>query len=74
MLTSLRELRKAACKEDEFFNKVHVMSLELTIDVVRLSGYWATRTKDGEVVCHGKTIQNWTLNDQWGSSTLEACR
>lgn len=39
MLSNLRELMKAALNEAEFFNKIHVMSLQLTTETVQLSYY-----------------------------------
>lgn len=41
---------KAALKEAESFNKIHVLSLELTVETLQLSYYWATRSKNGQVI------------------------
>ncbi|KAL9640589.1 MAG: hypothetical protein Q9164_000196 [Protoblastenia rupestris] len=74
MLSNLRELMKAALKEADFFNKIHVLSLELTVETVQLSYYWATRSKKGQVVYYGKTLENWAIRSERDASFNEAYR
>lgn len=64
MLSNLRELMKAAAKEADFFNKVHVLSLQLTSESIQLSYYWATRSEDGQVSFYGNVLETWSPNNQ----------
>ena len=48
---------------DDFFNRVHAMSLELTADIVQLSCYWAVRDEDGKISYYGRATHIWTLWD-----------
>ncbi|MCJ1279656.1 hypothetical protein MMC21_007480 [Puttea exsequens] len=74
MLSNLRELMKAALKEAEFFNKIHVLSLELTVETVQLSCYWATCSKNGQVVYYGKALDSWGIRGNRDASFNEAYR
>ena len=64
MLSNLRELMKVAAKEADFFNKIHVLSLQLTPESIQLSYYWATRSEDGQVSCYGNVLETWSPNNQ----------
>jgi hypothetical protein len=46
----------------DFFNRIHVMSAELTTETIQLSCYWATR-EEGEIGFWGKTIRCWSPKD-----------
>ena len=59
-------------KEEEFFNKVHAMSLELTAESIQLSCYWAVRGESGDVKYYGMQLRTWTPKD--GSQYKEARR
>lgn len=56
---SLRQFYKDE-KENEFFNKVHVMSLELTAESIQLSCYWATRSEGSDIKYYGMKLRTWT--------------
>lgn len=62
MLSNLLYLKRFFPKEkqDGFFNKVHVMSLELTAESIQLSCYWATRGKGDNVNYYGMKLRTWT--------------
>ncbi len=64
MLSNLRELMKAAAKEADFFNKIHLFSLQLTPESIQLSYYWATRSEDGLVSYYGNVLETWSPNNQ----------
>lgn len=72
MLSNLRELMKAALKEADFFNKIHVLSLELTVETVQLSYYWATRSKNGQIIYYGKALENWGIRSNRDAGFNEA--
>ena len=74
MLSNLRELMKAALKEADFFNKIHVISLQLTIESVQLSYYWATRSDEGQVSYYGNVLATWTPSSHRDEDFIEACR
>ena len=63
-LSHLYVLMKAASREEEFFDKIHVMSLQLTLDVIQLSYYWATRSEDGMIKYYGNVLKSWMLETQ----------
>ena len=74
MLYNLLRIREACPgkETDDFFNKVHAMSLELTADVVQLSCYWAARDGDGTINYYGRVTHVWTPYD--GSHYKQAHR
>ena len=73
LLHSLLKLRTSVGKEEEFFGKVHVMSMEVTTETVQLTAYWAT--KDGDnIKFYGDCIYAWTTNDPSGKQFREARR
>ncbi|KAL9627570.1 MAG: hypothetical protein Q9164_007568, partial [Protoblastenia rupestris] len=74
MLSNLRELMKAAAKEADFFNKIHVLSLQLTPQSIQLSYYWATRSKDGQVSYYGNVLDTWSPNNKRDGQYDEARR
>jgi len=63
MLSNLIQLRKLSKADlnDDFFGKIHVMSLELSAESVQLSGYWAIRDASGGIKYYGMRIRTWTL-------------
>lgn len=73
MLSNLRELTRAAMKEAEFFDKIHVISLQLTMETIQLSYYWATRSEDGQVSYYGNVLATWTPNSHCDEEFIEAC-
>ena len=74
MLSNLRELMKAASREAEFFDKIHVISLQLTPEVVQLSYYWATKSDDGQVTYYGDILDTWSPNSHKDVHLDEAYR
>lgn len=74
MLSNLRELMKAAAKESDFFNKVHVLSLQLTLESIQLSYYWATLSEHRQVSYYGNVLETWSPNNQRGGHYAEARR
>ena len=74
MLYNLLRIREACLgkETEDFFNKVHAMSLELTADVVQLSCYWAARDGDGTINYYGRVTHVWTPYD--GSHYKQAHR
>lgn len=62
MLSNLWTLRQASGKLDEFYNKTHVMSLELTAESVQLSCYWAvSHTETHGIRWYGMNIDTWSV-------------
>lgn len=62
LLSNLLSLRRWSKKEDDFYNKIHVMSLELTAESIQLSCYWATAGKNpGEVKYYGMRLETWSV-------------
>jgi hypothetical protein len=57
--------------DTDFFDRIHVMSAELTTETIQLSCYWAT-CKEGEISFWGKTIRCWSPNDPTGESFEKA--
>ena len=74
MLSNLFELKRKCGNEEDFFNKVHVIGVELTAESVQLSCYWSCRNSIGDVECFGKRLQCWTLFDETGDSLRNARR
>ncbi len=50
-------------KEDEFFDKVHALSLQFTRESIELSCYWAAHNDEGHIEFHGTRIRTWTSYD-----------
>jgi hypothetical protein len=68
MISILERIATAAGTiNTDFFDRIHVMSAELTTETIQLSCYWATR-KEGEISYWGKTIRCWSPNDPTGES------
>ena len=63
MLTNLLKVWNACLgvNKDGFFNEVHVMSLELTVEIVYLSCYWA-RKENGEIKYYSRSLYGWNLS------------
>lgn len=74
MLSNLFELKRKCGNEEAFFNKVHVIRVELTAESVQLSCYWACRNDIGVVQYFGKRLQCWSLFDETGDSLRNARR
>ena len=72
MLSNLFELKRKCGDEEAFFNKVHVIGVELTAESVQLSCYWACRNDAGDIEYFGKRVQCWSLLDQTGDSLRQA--
>ncbi len=74
MLSNLFELKRKCGNEEAFFNKVHVIGVELTAESVQLSCYWSCRNNIGGVEYFGKRLQCWCLFDETGNSLrVEEC-
>ena len=74
MLSNLFELEQKCGNEEAFFNKVHVIGVELPAESVQLSCYWACRNDIGVVEYFGKRLQCWSLFDETGGSLRNAQR
>ncbi|KAK0513920.1 hypothetical protein JMJ35_003642 [Cladonia borealis] len=74
MLSNLFELKRKCGNEETFFNKVHVIGVELTAESVQLSCYWACRNDIGVVEYFGERLQCWSLFDATGDSLRNARR
>ena len=74
MLSNLFELKRKCGNEEAFFNKVHVIGVELTAESVQLSCYWSCRNNIGGVEYFGKRLQCWSLFDETGDSLRDARR
>ena len=57
MLSNLFELKRKCGNEEAFFNKIHVIELELTAESVQLSCYWSSRNNIGAIEHVGKRLQ-----------------
>ena len=74
MLSNLFELKRKCGNEKTFFNKVHVIGVELTAESVQLSCYWSCRKNNGGIEYFGKMLQCWSLFDETGDSLRDARR
>ncbi len=74
MLSNLFELKRKCGDEEAFFDKVHVIGVELTAESVQLSCYWARRNDAGDIEYLGKRVQCWSLSDRTGDSLRQARR
>ena len=74
MLLNLFELKRQCGDEEAFFDKVHVIGLELTAESVQFSSYWACRNDIGDIEYYGKRLQCWSLFDETGDSLRDARR
>ena len=72
MLSNLYAIKQKCRREEEFFDKVHAMGVEIFDGSVQLSCYWATRTKTGEISYCGEVVQTWTLLDIHGHGYKQA--
>ena len=72
MLSNLYALKQKCKREETFFNKVHVMGVEIFEGCVQLSCYWATRSRTGEIKYRGDILQAWTLIDVHGHQYKQA--
>ena len=73
MLSNLYALKQKCNREDTFFDKVHVMGVELVEGHVSLSCYWATQPKPGKIKYLGKTLQTWSFLASDGAHFRAAC-
>ena len=62
LLSNLWHIRQYYNKEreDEFFNKVHALSLQLTPESIQLSCYWAARRENGQIMFYGTQVRTWS--------------
>jgi len=62
MLSNLLYLKKKCGKsgDDSFFNRVHVLTAEITTETVQLSCYWATRSESEGVKYYGMRLASWS--------------
>ena len=72
MLSNIYALKQKCKREESFFDKVHVMGVEIFEGSVQLSCYWATRSRTGEIQYRGGILQAWTLFDIHGQQYREA--
>ncbi|MCJ1230962.1 hypothetical protein MMC12_007637 [Toensbergia leucococca] len=78
MLSNFLESRKraegrtAAEIDRSFFNKIHVIGVEVTDQIVSLSCYLVTRSQSGVIRYHGTLLQTWALFDRTGKSYTDA--
>ena len=61
MLSNLLHLKRKCGEESElgFFNRVHVLSLEISTESIQISCYWATRVDKEQVRYYGMMLQSW---------------
>lgn len=74
MLSNMFELKRKCGNEGTFFDKIHVIGVELTAESVQLSCYWSSRNSIGAIEHFGKRVQCWSLFDETGDSLREARR
>ena len=64
MLSNLLYLRQNSndteAKLGEFFGRIHVLSFEITEQIIQMSGYWATFTPEIGVRYYGVMLDSWT--------------
>ena len=63
----MRIATAAGTIDTNVFDQIHVMSAELTTEIIQLECYWATREEE-EISFLGKTIRCWSPNDPTGES------
>lgn len=74
MLSNLLALKEKAQNttadkiDESFFDKIHVMGMELTDQTVSLSCYWVARSDTGIIRYIGTRLQIWALCDRTGDS------
>ena len=63
MLSNLQRIRQFYNEEthETIFNKVHVLSLQVTQYIVQLSCYWAALEDNGQVKFYGTEVETWTI-------------
>lgn len=63
MLSNLLHLKQNSGKDSQvdpaFFKKVHVVTAEVTVDIIQLSCYWAVRGANGTIHFVGKVLHSW---------------
>ena len=63
ILSNLLYLRRNSANSEAnlkyFFNRIHVLSFEITDQCIHMSGYWATSNPDGGVAYHGTMLAAW---------------
>ena len=74
MLLNLYALKQICEREESFFDKVHVMAVEVYDGVAQLSCYWATRSMTGQVRYLGEVVDTWSLLEASGRGYREARR
>ncbi|MCJ1472454.1 hypothetical protein MMC13_001102 [Lambiella insularis] len=63
MLNNLLQLKRAVGKEEEFYNNIHVLSVQFTTETITLSCYWTTRGEEEEIRFHGYRVKSWLVED-----------
>lgn len=61
LLSNIHRLKASVNKGKEFFDKVHVMSLQLSAENVQLSCYWAAQSNNNDAKLYGKILHTWSL-------------
>ena len=56
MLRNLQQVRKAAGKEQSFYNKIQAITLELTTESIEICYYWAVQDEVGVVRYYGQAV------------------
>ena len=74
MLSNLFELKQQCGDEAAFYDKVHVIGVELTAESVQFSCYWACGNDIGDVEYYGKRGQCWSLFDETRDSLRDTRR
>jgi hypothetical protein len=67
----MRIATAAGTIDTNVFDQIHVMSAELTTEIIQLECYWATREEE-EISFLGKTIRCWSPNNPTGESFEKA--
>ncbi|MCJ1357485.1 MAG: hypothetical protein MMC33_007481 [Icmadophila ericetorum] len=69
MLSNLLSLRRYVGKEDDFFNKVHALSVQCTTETIELSCYWAIKPSNDDVKYYGRSVKIWMDSERPSSDS-----
>lgn len=64
MLWNLFQVRKLAGEEDEFLDKIQVISLSVTLHILELSYHWLSKDDEGYFVYLSKPYDSWAMTTQ----------
>lgn len=65
MMNNFFELRKRIKSHEMFFERVMIMTMKLTAEIVQLNCHWASRSTHKNMIYYERTLESWSLHSSW---------